>query len=361
MQKTWIFLLTMFLFGCAKSPLVLTKERRFGDSMFSGFSSWIIPYSRLSADQDSLYFGTRGGNVFCLNARNGKKRWKTHLSADVDSEPVAFAEKVFVGSVEGRFYALSKENGQEIWHQDVTGEVIGRPLAVDEDKILFATNLGLLYALNIQTGQRLWQYRKSLSDRMTVHHFPSMAVRGKQVFAGFPDGSVVALNKNNGSKIWDRYLPRQGRLWDVTAFVKSKKSRLLAGQFGGDLHVMNDSGKTLWTYTRGGSSAEPFLYKDLVFLASGTNGLVSLHMNSGEKAWQTSFKDASRWTGFAKYKQYLLATTAEGIMYVLSDQDGALIWRYDFGSPVQGSPVVVKDRVWVLTRKGRLFQLRLRG
>mgnify|MGYP001217768675 FL=1 len=70
-------------------------------------------------DERSVYFGSSADDqVYCLNAEDGKVRWKFFTEAPIRFAPTIYSGKVYVGSDDGLVYCVSAENGQEIWRYE---------------------------------------------------------------------------------------------------------------------------------------------------------------------------------------------------------------------------------------------------
>lgn len=351
--------LSIFLCSCAHGPLKLTSEHRYEDGFWSGFSARVVEYSHLAGDGRSLYFGTKGGRLYALSAENGAEQWISELLGPVDSKPGFSAGHVFVGTSKGRFYSLRDSDGGEAWHSDVPGEIIGQPVVL-EDLVLFGANDGVLYALDAKTGEPRWRYRRDLPDRMTVHGFAAILGADGVVYAAFSDGGVAALKLSSGEPVWVKNLPAHERFSDVTALLLLDNQKLVAGVFDGALYSLARDGQVEWTFLHGGSAAAPVLLKDDLMVPMPGNKVGRLDPVRGEKKWEFDANDTARWSGLSTFGSHLLCASYEGKMYVLDPSSGKLKWTYDFGASIQGAPVVVGEKAWVLTRKGRLFSIQLR-
>ena len=116
-QLNFVLAFVLSLCACAQSPLLLTKERRFKDAWWSGFSSRVVEYSSLAHGDGAFYFGTRGGHLYSIAKRSAGCRWKIHLQGSVDTRPLVHRGVIYVGTSQGYAYAVSK-TGQIIWQQE---------------------------------------------------------------------------------------------------------------------------------------------------------------------------------------------------------------------------------------------------
>ncbi len=352
----YIFVAPLFL-ACARSPFLLDREERFYDSIFSGFSSRVVEYSNLSTDGKNLYFGTKKGRFFSVEALTEKVRWKKRLEGGVDTEPLAMGDLVYVGTSKGHFYALSKGDGKEVWHVEIPGEVVGRIGGQDNEAVLFGANDGVVYAFDPRTGDQRFKYRRDLPERMTIHGFAQPVFTKTFIFTAFGDGSVIALYKNSGQEVWSKNFPSGKRFSDIVSLMVIADEIIVAGQFDGTLYGLTLDGALRWSYPMGGSAGQPFVFQGQLIVPSANNVLASLDYKTGMENWVYDPRRLVRWSGVAGINQYLLGTTFEGLMFIVDSKSGQLQWTYDFGSSIQGPPLVIDQKVWLLTREGKLFGL----
>jgi len=103
----------------------------------------------------AVYFGTRDGELFAVDAATGKQRWTLatgrlmawpwgHESGDVYTSSPAFDHgMVFFGGGDGRVYAVNAATGKEKWHAQTEGRVRASP-AVDASRVYVGSADGLL-------------------------------------------------------------------------------------------------------------------------------------------------------------------------------------------------------------------------
>jgi len=51
----------------------------------------------------------------------------------------------------------------------------------------------------------------------------------------------------------------------------------------------------------------------------------------------------------------LIVCTKDGIVSILNNKTGELLWEYDTGEQIVASPAVISDHFMILTTKGTLF------
>jgi len=147
---------------------------------------------RLSADflstapvtvADRVWFGSPDGMVRCLNAADGKERWKFATGGMLFAPPTIWNGRAFIGSGDGCVYCLDAATGRELWrfqaapidrrvfwfgHYISTWPVITG--VVVQDGVAYAVagfqkeNGIHAYALDAKSGQVRWEKHNAGAD-----------------------------------------------------------------------------------------------------------------------------------------------------------------------------------------------------
>ena len=116
-----------------------------------------------------LYIGTyldQDHNVYCLDAKTGKKVWSYLTGGAVLGTPAVFNGTVYVGSVDSSLYALDANTGKLRWRFENTETFFAPPLV--HDGVVYAPSQdGYVYALDERTGALFWRASAQLSNTDT--------------------------------------------------------------------------------------------------------------------------------------------------------------------------------------------------
>lgn len=179
-------------------------------------------------DKDNLYILCEYGVLYNINKNTGKLNWQTfthqggflgeHKYDRADyfqSSPIVHNEKVYFGMGDYLF-AVNTSNGSVAWNFK-TGNVVHTKPAISNEKIIFGSYDGNVYALNHQTGALIWKF-KTVGQRF----FPAGEVMGNpvvsrnQVFVGSRDFNFYALEINSGYCHWNKQYPKG---WALAATI----------------------------------------------------------------------------------------------------------------------------------------------
>jgi hypothetical protein len=99
-----------------------------------------------SVTDDTLYVGSKNGEVFALDRASGTEKWVFDTGYKVRSSPAVVGGVVYIGSGDGNIYAIDSNDGTERWAFDAADYVDTSP-AVVGGRLYAASRTGRLYAL----------------------------------------------------------------------------------------------------------------------------------------------------------------------------------------------------------------------
>ena len=117
----------------------------------------------------------------------GQREWTTQLWQNIASSPAVYKEKVYFGSNDGVVYALNLYTGEQLWKFSTDNWVTSSP-AVVNGRLYVGSFDSRLYCLNADTGEMIWKFTTSNSIQT------SPAVADDAVYFGSNDGNVYAVS-----------------------------------------------------------------------------------------------------------------------------------------------------------------------
>ena len=108
--------------------------------------------SSVASNGKVAYVGTYQKGVFAVDLKSGKILWNyKKRKTDFFSSP-AFTEKyVLIGARDQKLYCLDASNGKELWTYRTGGDVDSSPV-IAGDKVIFGSNDGAVYIVDLKTG-----------------------------------------------------------------------------------------------------------------------------------------------------------------------------------------------------------------
>jgi outer membrane protein assembly factor BamB len=320
---------------------------------------------RPATDGTNIYAAAHDGKVLAVDARTGKRVWRTKTGLQLSAGPSTDGKKVVAGSSNGEVVALDAASGEVLWTATVTSEVLA-PAALAGATIVVQTVNGKLTALDADTGEVLWSIQRSM-PRLSVRGTSAPVVARNLIITGFDNGRVAAFDIADGGQIWDVLMdPPTGRteldrLIDINARVVVAGNDVYAVGYQGRLGAIAlESGQLLW-------SQELSSGKDLgidvgsVFVADQVSELVSLSRASGRELWRRKDVRNRDITGPAVMASSVVVGDFEGYLHWFDLESGVLQARARAGSErITSQPLVLDDTLYVMTDGGDLYAFRIK-
>jgi len=285
----------------------------------------------LAFDDGKLFVSTGFGDVFALNAANGRRMWKTPLQVPIVNAPVASGGRVFVSTEDNHFFALAQQDGRKLW--DHTG---------------ISTSAGILEST-------------------------SAAVAGEYVIAPYTSGEIYALRIQNGRPAWNDMLTSSGgvtalsELDDIAGRPVVDRGMVYAISHSGVMAAINlSTGDRSWSRDVGGIQT-PWAAGDFIYVLSTDQQVVCLTRKEGRVKWihqLSRFKDAEKkedpivWAGPVLVSDRLILVSSAGFAVSLSPYTGKLLGRVEIPGEAYIAPVVADDTLYLWTNDAQLVALR---
>ncbi len=207
-----------------------TKPKKDDSTNIGGGLAW---------NQGTLYAVNGLAELMALDAATGKPRWRKSLGAGGRSAPTVAEGRIYLTTIEDKLLALAADDGRQLWAYQAanpTTSVLGRPAPA------FATGLvvagfgsGELTTLHGETGTVVWSDSLaasgslgSLVDFSSIRGLP--VVDNGRVYAIGMGGLLVALDLPTGRRLWERDVPGEDSPWAAGGwlFVISVGQRIAA-------------------------------------------------------------------------------------------------------------------------------------
>jgi outer membrane protein assembly factor BamB len=259
---------------------LMRLDRATGKQVWS-IDTGMVVSGGVSSGDGMVFVGSNKGNVLAYD-ENGKLKWKSLVSSEVLSVSQVVDGTVMVRSGDGRIAGLSAADGKRVWmYERSTPALVVRShagVAIQRGVAYAGFAAGKLAAIRIKDGEVLWEAQVSqprgntelerISDITSdpvvddeqvcavsfqgriacfdtaqgnplwsrdISSYTGLMVLRKYIYLSDSIGSVIALDKTNGSTSW-----KNGDLLyrSVTAPYALGKF-VVVGDFEGYLHALN--------------------------------------------------------------------------------------------------------------------------
>jgi len=319
-----------------------------------------------------LFCGTDTGRFLAAQVSDGSIVWQVQLgetSHGIHGSPAIIGDTVYIGAYDGTIYSFERASGLLKWRHKVGYQVGSSPAVVPQWAALFSSHedrdgSGYVVALNARTGEELWQRRTEAHPHSSV----AVDVSRSLVFVGDNLGTVYAFDAHTGDERWRRHLDRDGGKADVktTPTVIPELGRLVFGGWSGKVYALDEqSGAVLWEHATGGKLMGSTAYlpaTQTIFVGSPRGRLIALDAHTGRMRWEHDVRASIMSSpAVAGDGRAVVFGASDGRVYALSTADGSEIWSTWVGGQVTGSPTLVRNRIYVTSKRGSLWALETRS
>jgi outer membrane protein assembly factor BamB len=326
-----------------------------------------------------LYADSADGKLVAMDATSGKKLWskssRTHgwfgwgdkkrKDAMYAGGPTVSGDLLAVGTLDGHVYGVNAKDGSPRWEAEIDTQVLAAPVIVG-DQVVVRGGDGRIYSLDSATGKRQWVYDQGVVPLLSVRGYGGLLVANGVIFFGSDDGLLVALRLDNGTKLWEQRLASGEGRTEIDRLVDADGSILLDGStlYGAAYHgklvaVDGPSGRPLWS--RPFSTFTSLAIKDnTIFGIDDQSQVWAFDKSGGADMWKNKALQYRWLTGPAVQGNYVVVGDMEGYVHWLQTGDGALAARERLSKKaIRAQPLVVGDTVYVEDVEGRIGAYRL--
>lgn len=302
------------------------------------------------------------GQLYAINSKTGQVLWQRKTGQRITAGVSAGRGIILVSSIDNHLIAYAEENGQLLWQSLLPNQLLVAPLISDE-QVIVKTIDGKLAAYQLQSGKLLWRYEHGAPA--LVLHTPSMPIQVySEILVGYSDGKLAAYTKDAGHLRWERSIAFPGgnsveQIIDVTPYLY--QGSIYASSYSGQLAAIDPiTGRLKW------QRALP----SIVGLTAGNHALFVTDLNGTiTRLDSTTGKTLNEQT--ALNMQGLMQPVMGPNGVVIGDQKGYLhfIDAEDLhlrarslihdGDVIANSPLILGNKIFVLTQKGLLAALRV--
>jgi outer membrane protein assembly factor BamB len=178
---------------------------------------------------DGRLFATSGyGIIAAYDAKTGVELWQKALGIPLRGAPTIAGNHVYVLSQDNQLFALSADKGESLWTISGTVEVAGLlgagSPAVALETVLVGFSSGELNALRAENGRTVWADALSRTGRSTAMAAlsdidASPVIDRGRVYAIGHGGRMVALELATGQRVWERNFAGLSMPWVAGEFI----------------------------------------------------------------------------------------------------------------------------------------------
>jgi outer membrane protein assembly factor BamB len=213
-----------------------------------------------------VVFGSGDHNVYALDAKTGAIKWTASTGYIFTANPLVANGVVIIGDQGGNIDGIDLQTGKSLW--SFTAGAIDVAATSKAGIAYLASEDRSVYALNIKSGQQLWQY--SMDDYAEF----SPIVAGNLIILANRAGELLGLDAQTGKLAWRTELG--GTPFSQPIFWRAQNAVVLKiddHQIGA---LDATSGKIRWLYITKAIVTAPVPDDNSVTLATSAGDVVAL-------------------------------------------------------------------------------------
>jgi outer membrane protein assembly factor BamB len=282
-------------------------------------------------------------------------KWAFATDGKVLSHPVVSGSVVYFGSSDKSVYAVDVNTGTRIWSYATSGAVRG-PVLV-HNQVVYVASENVVYALDKHTGKEMWTFTSNSGRGAHQldpwdYHTGAPVMRGSTLYVGLGDGHVYGLDALSGALVTaiatvDSVPVRSG--------LVIEDATLYFGDWNGRIYAFDlDRGTRLWIYhtfetrpydTFGAVNTRPAIAGNVLVFGGRNPELHVLDKKTGAKRWSYTEQDGGWISGdpLVVGDTLYIGGSDNHEMFAFNVQTGERYWTYKFLFNNFSRPLAYKD------------------
>lgn len=311
---------------------------------------------------DRLYFGTLGGDAYCLDARTGGQIWRLSVGSDVISEVAVQGSLACFGTTDGRVFGVDSATGKRKWEFPTGGPILGSP-AIGDGQVLIGSGEPAYYAIDAVSGKRRWRFAMDRATQVVPIQL------NDAVLFGAWDKNFYALDSKTGNERWKTPIGVSFYYSTANSDPATNGERIVVNVTpykpqDHDIYCLDaKTGQILWSRRNPGKSDcgfnSPCANGDRFYTLSGNGEVFCMSFADGKEIWRgnAGISIVSGKPAFADGKLYV--TGLRGNIACLDAANGKALWSYSTGEGyLFGGETVWRDLVIVPSTGGTVTAIR---
>jgi outer membrane protein assembly factor BamB len=297
---------------------------------------------------ERVYIGSADEHMYCISLKDGKEIWKKKMPDMIESSPLFLKGHLIVGTSDGDLLKMKADNGETVWSFKAEDRFAGAATYIMKDgkPIIIAGNYdNFIYALNFETGKKIWGYE---TDNY-VNGTPAI-YKEKIVFGGC-DSIMYILNtegKLTGEVDMGSYIAGTVAVENGQAYIGHYDNKY----FRVDL----EKEKIVWFFKKSNfpyfSSAA--IGKDRIIFGGRDKRVHAVTKDEGKPLWE--FKTRGKVDSSPVLcDNKVVFGSYDGRMYILDAKTGKELWRYEIGKPIIAAPAIINGYILIGGSDGIIY------
>ena len=351
----------------SKSTLKLKKRIRLGDINLDKIQYITPPI----ISENIIFYSDNDYNIISKNIDTGKLNWSIKLEFEKEENFSLVSgffldnKILFFSTGLGNVYAVDAIEGKIKWFKKF-GIQFSRPPVISKNRIFLVSDDNQLYAINKTDGEVEWSHLGNIEE-LSIIGGSKPALDQGIIVVSYSSGEIFALDESNGSVIWFDNVSTSSffsktNINDIQSPICIENERLFVPTFSNKLLVYDlKTGKKSWDVKL--SSISPMVISGEIIYVIDINGkLMSIDKVSGKLLWAVQLRSKKgdieiNWSGPLLSSYKLLVVSSEGTVLSLSPFTGETISKIKIKGSFISEPIQVNKKIYLISKEGSLYIL----
>lgn len=321
---------------------------------------WTPPL--ISEDRSRLYVGVHTGELEALDLTSGERLWRREDMGTIGWGMREHRGHLLIGS-DSSLVAVDQQLGGDAWRVDLDGKVAA-PMAVTGTVAVVPVRPNAVVAVDLVSAKVLWRVKRPTPDGITVRGQcpPTIDEARGQVYVGFSDGTLLALDLRSGNTVWVAALGIKRDFFadvDVQPVMSEDGKALLTASYNGGLYKLSaEDGKQLWKQPITRVTGLVRVARGLMVATLGSGQVIGLYEENGKVRWRYKVAKGYPTTPIALEHGFVAFGVSQGALTILEVGTGRPKQLLTPGSGFSVAPDYHSPDLVGLTNEGLLLVLR---
>ena len=234
----------------------------------------------------------------------------------------------------GNLYALNAFNGKRIWSKK-NDSSFNSQIKIFENFFFILDVNNTLNCFSIKDGTKLWSFTTEKSF-VNSHKKLSMIIKNEKIIFTNSLGDITALDKNNGKLQWQISTLKSRMFEEVmnlnTSILVENENSIYFSNNIGDFYSIDVSTGTINWMQKINSNIKPAIINNLIFTISSDGFLFIIEKNTGNiirisnLSYKSKFKKINSFdpVGFVLNSKNLFVSTSDGTLLIVNIGTGKI-------------------------------------
>ena len=317
----------------------------------------------IAIDNNNIIFFDNKGNILKFDNK-AKLKWKKNNYSKTEKKmnPILFfstnQKYLIVADTVAKYYALDINSGKIIWSKNNTAP-FNSQIKIFKDKFFIVDAENIIRCFSIKDGSVLWSY---ITDKPFIKSQKknSLVIKNDKVIFNNSLGDITALNLHTGELMWQTPTQKKA-IYEEALFLKNaelvvgKNSVFLSNNTNDFFSIDVDTGITNWKQ-KINSELTPTFTNNLIFSITNEGYFIIIDYETGNLIRSTYiFKNIKKKklkkfkpVGFIVAKKNIYLSTTNGRLFVIDISTGITKSILKIDRDKISRPIVIENNLFII-------------